>query len=174
MLKELVNKNTLENDYIIPCDADEFHEYEFCLDECIKIFELYKHDYIQSFTQEKYSSDGKIKNIQPSVGIFEQFDKHSFRLFNMPKISLIKQKYYHKMGIGHHYPNLTNSEKYIGDLKQSFIHSRTNHFRWCIEGKQRMENWIYFWVNYPKCPGWKGINKYEEQLKVFDNILEHV
>lgn len=174
MLKKLVKEHTNENDYIIPCDADEFHQYEFNLEECIKLIESNNHDFIKSSTNERYSSDGIIKEIKNDVDIFKQFDAHSHKLFGMPKISLIKQKYYHKLGVGHHYPNLTNSSKDSGGLNVSFIYSRTNHFRWCLDGKIRMEKWIEFWTTYPKCGGWKGVKKYTEQLKIFDDILKHV
>lgn len=174
MLKKLVYENTNENDYIIPCDTDEFHQYEFDLEMCVKLLDSYKHDFIGSFTHERYRSDGKIQEIKEDINIFDQFDAYSFKLYNMPKISLIRQKYYNKLGVGHHYPNLTNSEKDFGGLNVSFIHSRTNHFRWCLDGKIRMEKWIEFWTIYPNCGGWKGTSKYTDQLKVFDDILKYV
>ena len=173
MLKKLVKENTTECDYIIPCDADEFHEYEYKLDKCVKLMISNDDEYIQSFTAERYCSSGKIKSICNDIDIFAQFDSCSDKLFNMPKISLIKSKHYEKLGVGHHYPNLTNSENQC-DLKLSNIISKTNHFRWCTEGKIRMEKWIEFWIRYPKCSGWKGIEKYTNQLKVFNNILDYV
>jgi len=174
MLKKLVNENTNDNDYILPCDSDEFHEFEFNLEKCVDLLNLHKHDFIQSFTHERYSSDGIIREIKNDINIFTQFDAYSFKLYNMPKISLIKQKHYEKLGVGHHYPNLTNSENDFNGLNVSFIHSRTNHFRWCIDGKIRMEKWIEFWKMYPNCGGWKGTSKYTEQLKIFDDILKYV
>lgn len=173
MLKKLVKENTSDNDYIIPCDADEFHQYEFDLYECSTLMKLYNSDYIRSFTQERYKSDGTIVSITPNVDIFEQFDKYSLKLFNMPKISLIKREHYEVLGVGHHHPNLSNLENNTS-LKQSPIHSRTNHFRWCIDGKIRMEKWIEFWESYPNCGGWKGPEKYKLQLLVFNDILKYV
>lgn len=167
MLKDLVKMYTTGNDYIIPCDADEFHEYEFSFEDCLKIIKMNNYNYIGSCTKERYSSDGIIKNILPDNNIFEQFDKFSFKLNCMPKISLIEQQFFFNLGVGHH-----NISKDAEKIKKSNIKSYTNHFRWCKEGKLRMECWLKLWKseNYK---GWKGIEKYESQLMIFDDILKY-
>ena len=170
MLKQLVNEYiNLDEDFILPTDSDEFHEFidfnniyaiiNYMIDNNI--------DYIRGYTCERITDDGSIKEIINNINIFDQFPKWNNNLFALPKISLIKAKYYNLLGVGHHYIAENFIIKY--NLKDKII-SKTNHFRWNLHSKIRIENWIIIFNN-DLYTGWKDKNKYIQMLSIFNNSL---
>jgi hypothetical protein len=164
MLKKLVDKNLSIGDYVIPADSDEFHEYPKDLHEMIQ--KLDKIDYLYGNTNERISENGDIIPIQENIDIFKQFPKWNNNLFCCPKISLIKAEHFNKTGVGHHYIN--NKYNLNGDRC-----TVTNHFRWNLQGKKRIERWIEIFSSN-KYIGWSDIDKYKKMLDVFNtNLLNY-
>ena len=176
MLYELVNKHVnLEEDYIIPADSDEFQEFPDVLEKIIQLMKNNDYSYLNGCTKERISETGEIIMVEKEKNIFEQFPKFNNSLFVHPKIGIIKAKYFHYLGVGHHHislnPTATDYEK--EELKKNKSISITNHFRWNLQGKKRLENWYKMWIddNYK---GWKDIKKCEKMLAVFNqNLLEY-
>ena len=117
-------------------------------------------DYILGYTNERITEDGTIKSIVKDINIFDQFPKINNNLFCQPKLALMKAPIFYKTGVGHHGIN----NNYTCTTK---IKSRTNHFRWTLQGKKRMENWIKLWES-GQYKGWMDINKYKKQLEVME------
>lgn len=163
-LKLLVLNNTSHDDFVIPADSDEFHEFDLPLNELV----IKDIDYIKGSTNERITNDGTIKPIVDNINIFEQFPKINNKLFCHPKISLIRAKYFYMLGVGHHNIDI----KY--NLHCYNISSKTNHFRWNLQGQERMLNWIKLWES-EKYKGWADINKYKKQLEIMEtnNLLEY-
>lgn len=179
MLKELINKNTnIEEDYIIPADSDEFQEFPDTLQYILQMMEKEGLYYLDGCTKERVSETGEAIMVEKDKDIFEQFPKFNNNLFCQPKIGLIKAKYFKYMGVGHHGIGYTGSEHLSNEDKQCILAKskrvvQTNHFRWNIQGKRRIENWITLFKN-KKYNGWFDINKYEKMLNVFNlNLLEY-
>lgn len=172
MLKELVNKNVnIEEDYIIPADSDEFQEFPDTLENILEMMEKEDLYYLDGCTKERVSESGQAKMVEKDKDIFEQFPKFNNNLFCHPKIGLIKAKYFKHTGVGHHYVNINSEkDKNIPISKKNVI---TNHFKWSLQGKKRIENWVKLWNN-EKYTGWKDVKKIEKMLAVFNsNLLEY-
>jgi len=176
MLKKLVNDNVnLEEDYIIPADSDEFQEFPDTLENIIQMMKENHYSYLNGCTKERISETGEIIMVEKDKDIFEQFPKFNDSLFVHPKIGIIKAKYFHYTGVGHHHislnPTATDFEK--EELSKSKHISTTNHFRWNLQGKIRLENWYKMWLD-ENFTGWKDIKKCEKMLTVFNqNLLEY-
>lgn len=173
MLKTLVRQHTSENDYVIPADSDEFHQYAHppqSLPDVITMMSTNNIAYMVGATCERISDDGSVIPVQDDLDLFNQFPKHNPKLFVMPKISIIQAKYYQYIGVGHHYID----KKHVDTL--SLVSTRqgvTHHFRWNLQGKMRIENWIKLWTN-EGYKGWKDVSKYEKMLRVFEtNLIEY-
>ena len=65
MLRKLVLDNVnIEEDYIIPADADEFQEFPDSLENIIKIMNEEDSSFIDDFTKERVSETGEIIKIE--------------------------------------------------------------------------------------------------------------
>lgn len=172
MLKELVNKNVnIDEDYIIPADSDEFQEFPDTLENILEMMEKEGLYYLDGCTKERVSESGEAILVEKDKDIFEQFPKFNNKLFCHPKIGIIKAKYFKFIGVGHHYVKI-NSEK-ENNLPKSKRIVTTNHFKWSLQGKKRIENWMKMWNN-EKYIGWKDVKKIEKMLDVFNsNLLEY-
>jgi hypothetical protein len=174
-----VNKNVnIEEDYIIPSDSDEFQEFPDTLENILKIMKKEDLYYLDGCTKERVSESGQVIMIEKDKDIFEQFPKFNNKLFCQPKIGLIKAKYFKYMGVGHHGIGYTGSE-YLSNEDKKYIFTKskrivsTNHFRWNMQGKTRIEKWIILFKdkNYK---GWSDIDKYKKMLDVFNsNLLDY-
>jgi hypothetical protein len=160
-LKKLVNKYTKDNDLIIPADSDEFHYFPINF----AAIDSYDFDYMKGATIERFPSDLSLKTISNISNYKDLFNTFSFNLSRLvaPKISIIKKNpYIDGIGVGHHC--IRNEKKY----KKYHINSRTNHFRWHLEGQNRMKFWNDLWSK-EEYKGWKGsADKYIEAFKNFD------
>jgi hypothetical protein len=177
MLNDLVNKNVnLEEDYIIPADSDEFQEFSDTLENVIKTMTYNNYSYLDGCTKERVSENGEVIMVETDKNIFEQFPKYNHHLFCQPKIGIIKAKYFKYVDIGHHSVSLNRceTEQEKEELSKSKRVTITNHFRWNLQSKVRMENWIKLWSN-ENYHGWKDITKYKKMLNVFNsNLLEYI
>ncbi len=143
MLKKLVEENVSSNDdFIMPADSDEFHKFDTnktqtysTFNDIVNFMNEQNVDYITGCTNERIMSDGSVNSVLPNINIFDQFPDINNKLFCMPKISIIRAKYYNCLGVGHHYIDGKLIEQH--KLK-SLGASKTNHFKWTLEGKQRM------------------------------------
>jgi hypothetical protein len=148
MLKNLVTENTnIDEDYIIPADSDEFQEFPHTLYDTIKMMKNDDLTYLHGSTKERISETGEVILLEKDIDIFQQFPKYNNHLFGHPKISIIKAKYFKYIGVGHHYIDI-NSIKNKDDkneLEKNKLLTVTNHFRWNLQGKKRLENWIKLW-----------------------------
>jgi hypothetical protein len=178
MLKKLVKEHTnVDEDFVLPTDSDEFHDLTInkLSQETFNTFvdianamNTNNIDCISGCTNERITSDGSIQQLIENVNIFEQFPEFNNNLFCMPKISIIRAKYYHCLGVGHHYID----NKLIQANNIIILNgSRTNHFKWNLQGKQRLENWNKVF-NDEKYTGWKDANKYKNMLDVFEKNLK--
>ncbi len=63
----------------------------------------------------------------------------------------------------------------INELEKKKLLTVTNHFRWNLQGKKRLENWIKLWNN-EKYYGWKDIDKYNLILNAYNsnNLLNYM
>jgi len=155
----------LNEDFVIPADSDEFHKYPDTLENLMIMMVKNNIDYLTGHTYEKVSQDGFCKNVDSNIDIFEQFPNVNNKLFVASKIGLIKSNIADLLGVGHHY--LNNKKLTCKNGVQ------THHFRWTLESKKRVENWIKLWKN-PLCQGWKDISKYEKILELYNcNLLEY-
>lgn len=172
MLKELVKEHACENDYIIPADSDEFHKYSAISESLIDLITMMSTNnitYIHGPTCERISDDGSVIPIKEDIDIFIQFPKNNPKLFVQPKVSIIHAKYYRYIGVGHHYIEKATIDKLSIVTKYGSI---THHFRWNLQGKERITNWIKLWSN--STVGWKDIKKYEKMLAIFEtNLIEY-
>ena len=77
--------------------------------------------------------------------------------------------------MGHHSINI-NSIANLEDKYELYKNKRiirTNHFKWNLQGKIRLECWYKLWNN-EKYIGWKDLNKCKKMLDVFNsNLLEY-
>lgn len=174
-LHEIYNlmKNCIsENSYIIPADADEFHEYPFkTLEENINYLETNNFLYIKGSTHERVSKTGELFDIDPQKDIFSQCPNWNRYLFGKPKISLLSNlTMYRKAGIGHHdfiHGIDVEIRKQVADRK-----SVTHHFRWTNEGHARTQKWYDLWKE-EKYNGYKNLKEIERRLKAYKlNLLE--
>jgi hypothetical protein len=122
-----------ERDFIIPADSDELHQYPDILPNLVKMMNDEKLDYLDGPSIEKVSVDGSCPPIVEGTSLFQQFPRWNHRLFACPKITLIRAKYAHHLGVGHH----------MLDKKFELVKKKcteTHHFRWNLQGKDRVEN----------------------------------
>lgn len=175
VLKKLVIDNTnIEEDYIIPADSDEFQEFPDTLENTVQLMEKEDLIYLDGCTRERVSETGEAILIEKNINIFEQFPKYNNFLFCHPKIGMIKASHFNHIGVGHHYYNINRNleEDKINVLKHKRI-SITNHFRWDLQGKNRIKSWLKIW-NDENYKAWKDIKKYEKMLTAFDtNLLDY-
>jgi len=153
----------IEKDFIIPADSDELHQYPDTLPNLMKMMQDENIDYLDGPTIEKISVDGTCPPVVEGVSLFQQFPRWNHKLFCCPKIGLIKARHVHHLGVGHHMV-----DKKLELVKKKCIES--HHFRWNLQGKDRVENWLKTWRT-PNCAGWKDIPKYERMLACFSNNL---
>jgi hypothetical protein len=177
MLKCLVINNTnIEEDFIIPADSDEFHEFPDNLENILTMMNVEKLAYLNGSTKERVSETGDVILLENEKDIFLQFPKYNNNLFCQPKISLIRAKYFKYTGVGHHYINtnsIQNENDKISLSKYKYFAGATNHFRWNLQGKERIKTWITIWSDN-KYYGWKDIEKYKKILNAFNtNLLEY-
>jgi hypothetical protein len=175
-LKQLVNENVdLEEDYIIPADSDEFQEFPDNLENTIQLMKNNQYSYLHGCTKERISENGDVIMVEKDKDIFKQFPNYNNYLFVQPKISIIKAKYFKYIGVGHHYISLdsVSNEKEKEELSISKNLTKTNHFKWNLQGKLRLENWYKLW-NDENYKSWKDVKKLEKMLVVFNqNLLEY-
>jgi hypothetical protein len=174
MIKELVLNNVnINEDFIIPADADEFQEFPDTLENTVNLMNKEELSYLHGCTKERISETGDIIEIKHNINIFEQFPKYNNKLFVQPKIGIIKAKYFKYVGVGHH--QINNNNKNIDDQNNLSKNKRitiTNHFRWNLQGKLRLEKW-YKLMSDENYKGWKDLSKYEKMLDIFNkNLLE--
>lgn len=176
MLGKLTYENVnLEEDFIIPADSDEFQEFPDTLDNIIQLMNNEKYSYLHGNTIERVSETGEVIMVEKDIDIFKQFPKFNQKLFVQPKIGIIKAKYFSYVGVGHHSISMNDISNTIHkeELSKSKRITLTNHFKWNLQGKIRLENWHKLWTdeNYR---GWKDIEKCEKMLGVFNkNLLEY-
>jgi hypothetical protein len=169
---ELMKASIPENSYIIPADADEFHQYPFeLLDDNINYLKQNACLYILGSTLERVSATGDLVNVDPQVDIFEQCPNSNKYLFSMPKISLLSNlDMYLRAGVGHHgFYHGADAE-----LKKTFAGklSTTHHFRWTRQGKIRTEKWLKLFTD-DRFRGCKLPDDALKRLKMYDlNLLE--
>jgi hypothetical protein len=169
---ELMKKNIQEESYIIPADADEFHEYPYkTLEENIAHLKENNFLYIKGSTVERVSSTGNIINTDSNKNVFEQYPNQNKYLFVKPKISLMSNLHmYKRAGVGHHgFPHGVDVE-----IKQRNSNklSKTHHFRWNQEGKIRTEKWHNVYTS-KEWKGWKSPEETTKRLKIYKmNLLE--
>ena len=173
MIKQLVNDNTnLDNDYIIPADSDEFQEFPDSLENTIKLMENENLSYLNGCTKERVSETGEVIMVEKDKDIFLQFPKYNDKLFVHPKIGIIRAKYFRYTGVGHHYININSAqnEEDKENLCKNKRLSITNHFKWNLQGKIRLECWYKLWNN-ENFKGWKDLEKCKKMLSVFNSNL---
>jgi hypothetical protein len=175
MLYMLVERYaTQPNSFVIPADADEFVCFPQNLNEIIQGMIENGYSHIQGETKERIASDGSCPPLMPKIDIFSQFPKINPNLFVKPKVGLIKANYFKYTGVGHHQiriPDDINEQEVIKPmLSQSPIHSETNHFRWNLQGKKRMECWLKIWGN-PAYLGWKDLAHYKKMIEIYEGNL---
>ena len=176
MLKQLVIVNTnVDEDYIIPADSDEFQEFPDTLENILQMMGKEEISYLHGCTKERVSESGQATLVEKDKDIFEQFPKYNDFLFVQPKIGIIKAKYFKYISVGHHSINI-NSIANLEDKYELYKNKRiirTNHFKWNLQGKIRLECWYKLWNN-EKYIGWKDLNKCKKMLDVFNsNLLEY-
>lgn len=176
MLKNLVTEHvSLDDDFILPADSDELHEFDrsktvqySTFHDIVDFMNVSNIDCICGCTNERVTIDGSLQPILPGKNIFEQFPDINHNLFCMPKIAIIRAKYYKCIGVGHHYIE----DRFIKEYKLVSLNaSKTNHFKWNLQGKQRIENWYNIFSDEKFC-GWKDVNKYKKMLDVFNSNLK--
>lgn len=168
MLNKLVNQYAdLENDFIIPSDCDELHEYKQNLYNKIILMNEKKIDYLYGQTYEHISENGFIKELIDYIDIFMQFPKWNNELYSKSKISLIRAKYYKFLYVGHHYLHNDNVKEYNINRSNETI---THHFRWNIQNISRISNWIKIFSE-PNYKGYNGIVEYTHILSIMNNNL---
>jgi len=169
---ELMKNNIPENSYIIPADADEFHQYPMdTLEDNIDYLKQHEFLYIGGATLEKVSETGSLISVDPQLDIFEQFPGSNRFLYIMHKISLVSSLHmYRRAGVGHHgFSHEADKEikKMIADKK-----SITHHFRWTEQGKIRAEKWHSLFTDN-RWKGWSQPEQTRKRLKMYDmNLLE--
>jgi hypothetical protein len=169
---KLMGKNIPENSYIIPADADEFHEYPYpSLEENITHLQENNFLYIKGHTIEKISATGHVIKTDSSKNIFEQYPNQNKYLFSKPKISLMSNLHmYKRAGVGHH--DFFHGIDAEIRKKISNKRSKTHHFRWNLEGKIRTEKWHRLFTNN-EWMGWKSPEETAKRLKIYEmNLLE--
>lgn len=177
-LYKLVEKEVnLVEDFIIPADSDEFVSFPHPLSEVIVKMTTEKYSYISGVSEEMIPADGSIQPLLPEIDIFSQFPANNSKLFVNPKIGLVKAKFFKYTGVGHHHCNVPeklvgSEEKILSERKAPFT-SKTHHFRWNLQGRSRVENWIKLWEK-EDYPGWKDVDKYKKMFKVYNsNLLDY-
>jgi len=169
---QLMKSSVTENSYIIPADADEFHQYPFeTLENNIRYLKDSQFLYIKGFTLERVSATGNLTNIDPHLDIFEQYPGSNKYLFSKPKISLVSNLYmYRQAGVGHHdFFHGVDAEirKAIADRT-----SITHHFRWNKQGRDRTGKWHSLFSNQ-EWKGWSLPEETRKRLKMYEmNLLE--
>ena len=167
-----MRSNIPEDSYVIPADADEFHEYPFkSLEENITHLRENNFLYIKGCTIERVSSTGELIKTDPHKDVFVQYPNQNNYLFSKPKICLMSSLLmYKKSGVGHHtFPHAIDI-----DIKQKHSNkiSKTHHFRWNHEGRIRTEKWHKMFTN-EKWGGWKSTEETAKRLKIYEmNLLE--
>jgi hypothetical protein len=173
MIKQLIIDNTnLDKDYIIPADSDEFQEFPDTLENILTLMEIEELSYLNGYTKERVSESGEVKMVEKDKDIFLQFPKYNNKLFSQSKIGIIRAKYFHYTGVGHHYINIEsikNLEDKIKLCKNKRL-SITNHFKWNLQGKNRLQYWYNLWDN-KNYKGWKDLEKCKKMLDVFNSNL---
>jgi hypothetical protein len=169
---ELMKNNIPEDSYIIPADADEFHQYPLDgLQDSIDYIKQNEFLYIGGATLEKVSETGHLISVNPQLNIFEQFPKSNRFLYIMPKISLVSSLHmYQRAGVGHHgfYHEADKGIKNMIADKKSITH----HFRWTEQGKIRAEKWHSLFTDN-RWKGWSQPEQTRKRLKMYDmNLLE--
>jgi hypothetical protein len=176
MIKKLVIEHVnLIEDYIIPADSDELQEFPDTLENILKLMKIEQLSYLHGCTKERVSENGEVIMLEKDKDIFLQFPKDNYKLFCQPKISIIKAKYFHYISVGHHMIN--NINKINSKDKEELLKNKritiTNHFKWNLQGKIRLQNWYNLWNN-ENYKGWKDLEKCKKMLDVFNqNLLDY-
>lgn len=164
-LRELVEQNAdLDNDFIITADSDEFVEFIGYnqIDSVLKMMSIENLDFIKGSTRERIHESGNLVKVVDNIDIFKQFSKFNNFLFTLPKVSIIKSKYYKYTSVGHHCINNIELKGKYGSI--------THHFRWSIQGFEKTKNWLSIMKDL-KYTGWKGIKKYEKIIEIYSKNL---
>jgi hypothetical protein len=162
-LRQLVKKHTKKNDWIIPCDSDEFHWFDDNIQNIINT----NIDYCQSFLRDR-TTFNSFDNTVKDVNIKSQFPLFIF-YHSQSKICLIRRElFFSELTFGHH--------RIRNDKLIPYYNCITDHYKWSDEGLNRIKRWSELWHSgsYDGLINLPIINKKLSIFNKFKNIIKDV